>query len=52
MKKRINLRFDEDLWKKVQKAGLQTKRSATGYLEFAAEEQLKKDQQEKKINLK
>jgi hypothetical protein len=52
MKKRINIRFDEDLWEKVKKAGVQTKRSATGYLEYAADEQIKRDLQEKKINLK
>lgn len=51
MKKRKNIRFDEDLWNKVQKAGKQTKRSATGYLEYSAEEQIKRDLKEKKITL-
>lgn len=51
MKKRKNIRFDEDLWNKVQKAGRQTKRSATAYLEYSAEEQLKRDLKENKITL-
>lgn len=52
MKKRINIRFDEDLWENVKKAGKQTKRSATAYLEHSAEEQLKRDVKEKNITLK
>ena len=38
-----SLRFDEDLWKEVTLAAKKTKRSATAYLEFSAEEQLKRD---------
>jgi predicted transcriptional regulator len=51
MKKKINIRFDEDLWKRVQKAGKQTKRSATAYLELSAEEQIKRDLKDKNITL-
>jgi len=51
MKKRKNIRFDDDLWKMVEKAAKQTKRSATGYLEYSAEEQIKRDLKDNKINL-
>ena len=45
------MRFDEDLWKNAEQASIQTRRSTTEYIEYAVQEQLKRDQASGAIKL-
>jgi hypothetical protein len=51
-KKSVTMRFDEDLLKKAEQAGVQTRRSTTGYIEYATEQQIKRDIEAGNIKIK
>ncbi len=42
-KKPLTMRFDEELWKRAEQAAVQTRRSTTEYIEYATEQQIKRD---------
>jgi len=45
------MRFDEDLWRHAEQAARQTRRSTTEYIEYALQEQLKRDMQAGQVKI-
>jgi hypothetical protein len=46
-----SMRFDENLWKLAEQAGIQTRRTTTEYIEHAVEQQIRRDKEAGNIKI-